>query len=591
MIRRLFVTGVAAALVLGGPAVAAHAVITACPQSVQGYDTGVNPTYAQVRDRLLTAAAAYDVPYYVLWAVAYQESNWRQYEPDGHVRVSSDGVCGLGIMQVTADSSYSDADKLRLATDWQYNVGEGARIMRAKWDVSQQTPPPTGAAPDDDNVVENWYYAICLYNGCPDNETTYPDRIAEIMSDPFRRIPELAIRSLLRPYPFTTPQQADPSYVFPSAFQARWGALPEDQVFVFYDYQTGNVTSTVPAPTHDVTQVPAIAVAYPFGDYGPDDHKVTCEQCGGWRLAAGLGTQGRAHWTNTVLGSSQSTATWPVATPRTGLYRVSAYVPAIGDDTLGSAVYTVGADTVTLDQNTVKDSWAALGDHALTPGATVVLGDHSTVAGQKVVADAVRAAAVTHLTIGAPHGTVLWGTPVGVNGRLTQVGASDASAGIGGMEIRVWRRRPGTTAWRSGETVLTDAHGYWHTNLAAYENYEYKAGFVRTFADALSTTSGVVRVDARVKVTASLSRTSVPRGVNVTLTTRVLPQHTGQYVYLQRWYSGAWHTSLWKPLGPSGYASFTFSKSVAGTYYYRTYKLADADHAAGWSTVQVLHVG
>jgi hypothetical protein len=590
MVRRLSVV-LGAALVLGGPAVAAHATIDKCPQSVQDYNTGVNPTYAQVRSRLETASVQYDVPFPILWAVAYQESNWRQYEPDGHVRVSTDDVCGLGIMQVTADSSYSDADKLRLATDWQYNVNEGARIMRLKWDVSQQTPPPTGAAPDDDNVVENWYYAICLYNGCPNNATTYPDRIAEIMTDPFRRIPELAIRSLLKPYFFTTPQQADPSYVFPSAFQARYGAAPEDQVFVFYDYTDGHVTSTVQAPTHDVTHVPAIVVAYPFGDYGPDDKKVTCEQCGGWRLAAGLGTQGRAHWTDTVLGASQSLAVYPVATPRTGLYRVSAYVPPIGDDTLGTATYTVGADTVTLDQNAVKGSWASLGDHTLTPGATVVLGDHSTVAGQKVVADTVRAAAVTHLTIGAPHGTVPWGTAAGVNGRLTQVGAADGSAGLGGMAIKVWRRRPGTTAWGVGETVTTDANGYWHSGLVASENYEYKAGFVRAFADALSTTSGVVRVDAAVKVTASLSRTSVPRGVNVTLTTRVLPPQTGQYVYLQRFYSGAWHTSLWKPLSASGYASFTFAKSVAGTYYYRTYKPADADHAAGWSAVQVLHVG
>jgi hypothetical protein len=62
-------------------------------------------------------------------------------------------------------------------------------------------------------------------------------------------------------------------------------------------------------------------------------------------------------------------------------------------------------------------------------------------------------------------------------------------------------------------------------------------------------------------------------------------------VYLQRYYDGAWHTSLWKPLGANGYASFTFAKSVPGTYYYRTYKLADADHAAGWSPVQVLNVG
>jgi hypothetical protein len=93
--------------------------------------------------------------------------------------------------------------------------------------------------------------------------------------------------------------------------------------------------------------------------------------------------------------------------------------------------------------------------------------------------------------------------------------------------------------------------------------------------------SNDVRADVRPLVKASLSRTSAPRNVAVTVTTSVSPSHAGQQVVLQRYVGGVWRDSLTATLAPG--ASFTFAKNTRGTYVYRVLKRADADHLDGVS--------
>src|SRR5688572_8815085 len=122
------------------------------------------------------------IPVGVLKAIAYQESRWTQYDrTTGKVLVSGaaanggDDVCGVGMMQVTSTLS---SDPMRLATDVEFNIAEGARILRAKWTESIASNNPDGGGEDDPAVVENWHYAVCRYNGCG-TDPTYPNRVAE----------------------------------------------------------------------------------------------------------------------------------------------------------------------------------------------------------------------------------------------------------------------------------------------------------------------------------------------------------------------------------------------------------------------------
>jgi hypothetical protein len=573
--RRLLVPLLA--MLLGAPAVA-YADPAACPEGVAEVN-GTNPPYADIAAMLDAAAdthATLKVPPQVLRAIAYQESEWRQYDADGDVVISSDAVCGIGIMQVTASD---DPDPMRLATDVEYNIERGAAILRDKWVLSQQLsnePADTGQE-DDPTVTENWYYALCLYNGSCASGDAYSARVAEIVADPFRRVLNTALKPYLPIEGFTKPSEADPSYVFPGAFQARLNP----SVFVFYDNGTGAVTKTVYTYTHDYRD-PSPVVEYGAATYGPDTVRVTCTQCGGWRLAEGQGIAGRAHWTNSVTGPAQSTMTWDPVLTGTGRYRVWAYVPDLGP--LGTATYDVGGTPVTIDQNAAKNTWRWLGDHTLSLGDKVTLTDHSAVGGQRLAGDAVRVSGIPTLTVTPASPTITYGGGTTLTIRLRH---ADDEYGGEPYEVTLWKRPVGAPAWsRLGtydpEDLVLPAR--------PLVNTEYRVTFESPYVYFLDAVSATRRVYVRPKVTAALSRTSVPRGVPVTVSARVVPAHAGQRVYLQRLTSSGWQNVTSKLLSGSGTAAFPVSRSTAGTYRYRVYKPADADHVAGASASLTLTV-
>ena len=113
-----------------------------------------DPAVSAIKNALTAAAVAHGIPPEILYAVAYQESNWRQFEDDGKPLVTDDG--GIGIMQVT---SYGGYDVSRLQNDTVYNINAGADILSSKFDES----PRIGDGRRD--CYENWYYAVWAYNG------------------------------------------------------------------------------------------------------------------------------------------------------------------------------------------------------------------------------------------------------------------------------------------------------------------------------------------------------------------------------------------------------------------------------------------
>jgi hypothetical protein len=576
---RRWSVAVSVALVLGAGAVA-YGSEAACPQAVLD-QTGSNPSLAAVGSLLAAKAAAHGIPVQVLKAVAYRESAWKQFKADGHPLISqADGVCGIGLMQITLGNR---PDGVQLADDVAYNIDEGAEILRQKWDdlQNQTHPAPTGYPLDDPGIVENWYAAICRYNGyhgCASagDDLFYAEPVARLVGDPFQQGVPAAYIAQMPPAGFTTPKDADATYAFPGGFQAQH----DPDQFVFYDGSTGVVTKTVAKPTHLASYV---FPGYGAGTLGPDGPSVSCFDCIHWRPSEGNGIAGWAHWTNSITNPDVATVTW--SPPRTGVYDVSAFVPAIGAETLAPATYHFGSATQTVDQETVKGTWVDLGRRTLSATAPVRLGDHSPVANVKIVADAVRMTAVTALSMTSSASTVTYGHAATLSIRLAQVGG----AGLSGRQVTLSKRKVGG-AWGPAGTYVTGADGRVTVTAKPASNTEYRASYTAPDVATLSAPDVVRRINVKPAVKATLSRTSVPRNTSVTVSSSVAPSHAGQTVYLQRYYSGAWHNSLSKTLSSSSTAAFAFAKSAAGTYTYRVYKPADADHVASWSATLTLKV-
>lgn len=163
-------------LVLGVALPTAPAGASGCAtaRSVSG---GRNPSYAQVAVAIDAAAARRRVPPPVLKAIAWRESGWQQFWPDGRAKVSGD--CGIGIMQITTGAW----DYRRLASDYVYNVDAGAQVLAAKMAESSANVP-TGLGPDQPIVLENWYRGAFRYNGWGSGAEAYADAIVSTVNAP-----------------------------------------------------------------------------------------------------------------------------------------------------------------------------------------------------------------------------------------------------------------------------------------------------------------------------------------------------------------------------------------------------------------------
>jgi len=129
---------------------------TAAQASAGAY---ANPSPAEIRGLLHAAAVAHDIPPKILYAVAYQESTWRQFDADGDPLISGDG--GIGIMQVTTIPDGVDPERLK--TDVAYNIDVGASILDAKWGYAPSVFPVIGDG--SRRCYEDWFFAVWAYNG------------------------------------------------------------------------------------------------------------------------------------------------------------------------------------------------------------------------------------------------------------------------------------------------------------------------------------------------------------------------------------------------------------------------------------------
>lgn len=126
-----------------------------------------NPPKDEIEKILDEVALDKGIPPTILKAIAYTESNYRQFK-DGQPLVSFDGV-SWGIMQVTP-KFYPELDVERLKYDIRYNIEAGADILLGKWGYGFGNNPRIPIIGNGDmRILENWYFAIWAYNGLSEN--------------------------------------------------------------------------------------------------------------------------------------------------------------------------------------------------------------------------------------------------------------------------------------------------------------------------------------------------------------------------------------------------------------------------------------
>ncbi len=117
-----------------------------------------NPSYEEVESIIEEVAEEKNIPAVILKAIAWKESNYRQFDKNGDPFVSYGNT---GIMQINKVHTHLDQDKLR--NDIRYNIEAGADILLNSWNSAGRNLPTIGDM--NNNVLENWYFALWGYNG------------------------------------------------------------------------------------------------------------------------------------------------------------------------------------------------------------------------------------------------------------------------------------------------------------------------------------------------------------------------------------------------------------------------------------------
>jgi Fibronectin type III domain len=181
--------------------------------------------------------------------------------------------------------------------------------------------------------------------------------------------------------------------------------------------------------------------------------------------------------------------------------------------------------------------------------------------------------------------TITYGSSASVTGVLTDIDGVP----LAGRTTRLQSRPPGTATWTTVATLTTSSTGTLSTSVKPSANLEYRLISDATSAYAAAPSAAVL-VQVRQQVTAALSASSITLGHSVTIKGSVAPNHAGQSVSLQYYYSGAWHTVKTATLTSTSTYSFSYWPGSAGIRSLRVYRPADADHAAGTSPTMKLTI-
>ncbi|HEU0131116.1 MAG TPA: transglycosylase SLT domain-containing protein [Mycobacteriales bacterium] len=375
---------------------------------------GTDPGKAAINAAIDQAASRRHVPPYVLKAIAWQESRWRQFYSDGRAVVS--GACAIGVMQVLPRGF----DAQRLATDYRYNVDAGAQVLAAKMNASSANVPPALGA-DDQRVAENWYRATYRYNGSGYAAMRYADAVFASV-----RTPASDLRSWVVPVNVVNPRDVIPGYTPQSGHG-------------YVAHLDGTWASTLGSYRHAVVRADYLA-ALPRTTAG---RTLEGDQTAGSMFVAR--NIGWATWT----GSHVSLSTYPVG--RASRLRHPRWVAATRPVALAVATPTGGDARFGFSVQAARVASAVTVSEAFVPvlDGSVVLG--------------ARGASTWTLNPARTPTAAVTSAPEYVSDAATdstaRIGLSfaDPSPGSGVAYVEVSRRAPGATAWSTPSRVTTTA--------------------------------------------------------------------------------------------------------------------------------------
>lgn len=170
-----------------------------------------NPSLEEISAKFDRIAKEKNVPAAILKAVAYEESEWRQWNSSGYVVSAGPN---LGIMQVNS-SGLNSATINKLKNDIDYNIAYGADLLKSKYEAVPQI------GDGDPNKLENWYFALWAYNcwntrNNPNNaaaagRVAYQDRVIRTIASDY-------LNGLVKPVTITpVPASLIPAGTVPSA--------------------------------------------------------------------------------------------------------------------------------------------------------------------------------------------------------------------------------------------------------------------------------------------------------------------------------------------------------------------------------------
>jgi hypothetical protein len=193
----------------------------------------------------------------------------------------------------------------------------------------------------------------------------------------------------------------------------------------------------------------------------------------------------------------------------------------------------------------------------------------------------------TTVAVSTTAAALNYGGSVTVYGKLVR---PDTGAAIAGQPLQVYGRRKGTSTWTLLATPTSSGTGLvaFSTKPAYSTDYQW---YYRGSAAYIGNTSAVRSVGVATTLSSTLSKTSMALGGTVYMYGTVTPSHAGQTVYLQRLVgNGVWQNMLSQTLTSTSGYSFAVKPSSRSTFYFRVYKPADADHAAGYSAIRNVRV-
>jgi hypothetical protein len=186
-------------------------------------------------------------------------------------------------------------------------------------------------------------------------------------------------------------------------------------------------------------------------------------------------------------------------------------------------------------------------------------------------------------SVTVPPAKVTYGTV----STVTAVVRNAAGAGVGGVAFELWARRYGMTTWTTVARTTSTSTGA-VVLRAALKTSSALAVVHRTDAYVVPT-AAANGVTVMARVTAAASDSTPGAGYRQLVSGSVAPGGlVGSSVWLQRYYSGAWHQVATGSLVTTTSYRVRWTPRHAGDYWLRVVRPGAAGVATGWS--RTLHV-